>query len=59
MHEGQQLARCCFMIYTKNNQSKDSLSVDKLDQRENKERGEPVEQLVSIPLKEENSEKTV
>ena len=31
----QQLIRYCFMISSKNNQSEDSLFVDKLDQREN------------------------
>ena len=46
------------MISTKNNQSEDSLSVDKLDQRENEERDEPIEQLISIPLKKD-PEKTV
>ena len=55
----QQLAQHCFMIFIKNNQSEDSLSVKKLDQRENEERGEPVEQLISIPLKEEDPEKKV
>ena len=35
------------------------MSVDKLDQRENQERGEPVEQLIFIPLKKEDPEKTV
>ena len=47
------------MISTKNNQSEDSLSTDKLDQRENEEIGESVEQLVSIPLREDNPEKIV
>ena len=47
------------MISTKNNQSEDFLSVDKLDQRKIEERGEPAEQLISIPLKEEDPEKTV
>ena len=55
----QQLARRCFMISTKNNQSEDFLCIDKLDQRENEERDEPAKQLVSIPLKEEDPEKTV
>ena len=41
------------MISAKNNQSKDFLSIDKLDQRENEEKSEPAEQLVSIPLKED------
>ena len=49
----QQLAQRCFMLSTKNNRSENSLSVDKLDQRENEKRGEPVEQLISIPLRED------
>ena len=55
----QQLARRCFMVSIKNNQSEDSLSVDKLDQKKNEEMDEPVEQLISIPLKEEDPEKTI
>ena len=47
------------MISIKNNQSEDSLSIDKLDQRENKEKDEPAEQLVSIPLREEDPKKMV
>ena len=35
------------------------MSVNKLDQRENQERGEPAEQLVLIPLREEDLEKMV
>ena len=47
------------MVSIKNNQSEDSLSVDKLDQRKNEERDEPAEQLVPIPLKKEDPEKMV
>ena len=59
MHGDQQLVRRCFLVSTQNNQPEDSLSVDKLDQQKNKERDEPVEQLIFIPLKEEDPEKTV
>ena len=59
MHGDQQLVRCCFLIFTQNNQLENSLSIDKLDQRENKEKGEPAEQLVFIPLKEEDPKKMV
>ena len=59
MHGDQQLARCYFLISTQNNQSEDFLSVNKLDQKENKERDEPVEQLVSIPLKKEDPKKII
>ena len=55
----QQLVRHCFLISTQNNKPEDSLPVDKLDQRQNQERGESTEQLVSILLKKEESEKTV
>ena len=41
------------MISTESNKLEDPLSVDKLDQRDSKERDEPTEQLVSIPLKED------
>ena len=58
MHGDQQLARRYFLVFTQNNKPEDSLSVDKLDQRENQEMGEPAEQLVPIPLRED-SEKTV
>ena len=59
MHGDQQLVRCCFLVFTQNNQFEDSLFVDKLDQRENEERGEPAKQLIFIPLKEEDLEKIV
>ena len=59
MRGDQQLARPCFLISTQNNQSEDSLSVDKLDQRENKERNEPTEQLSFIPQKEEDPKKMI
>ena len=39
----QQLARRCFQISARSNESKDSLTVDKLDQREEEERGEPAD----------------
>ena len=45
----QQLVRQCFQISTQSNESKDSLTVDKLDQRE-EEWGEPAEPLISIPM---------
>ena len=50
MRGDQQFARRCFQISTQNNKSKDFLSVDKLDQREEEERGELAEQLISIPM---------
>ena len=53
------LVRCCFLVSTQNNKSEDSLPIDKLDQRENQERDESAEQLIFIPLKEEDLEKTV
>ena len=53
MHGDQQLIRYCFLIFTQNNQSEDSLSIDKLDQRENEQRGKPAEQLIFISLKED------
>ena len=55
----QQLARRCFLVSTQNNKPEDPLPIDKLDQRKNQERGEPAEQLISIPLKEEDPEKMV
>ena len=59
MHGDQQLVRCCFLVSTQNNKPEDSLPVDKLDQRENQERGKPAEQLIFILLKEEDPKKTV
>ena len=59
MHGDQQLTQRYFLVSTQNNQPKDSLSGDKLDQRENEEKKKLAEQLISIPLKEEDSEKTV
>ena len=59
MRGDQQLVRRCFLISTQNNKPDDSLLVDKLDQRENHERGEPAEQLVFIPLRKEDPEKMV
>ena len=53
MREDQQLVRCCFLVFTQNNQFKDSLSIDKLDQRENEEIDELIEQLIFILLKED------
>ena len=50
MHGDQQLARRCFQISTQSNESKDSLTVDKLDEREEEERGESAEQLIFIPM---------
>ena len=58
MRRDRQLARRCFQISTQNNKSKDSLSVDKLDQREEEEWGEPAEQLISI-LMAKNPEQVV
>ena len=59
MCKDQQLVRRCSLVSLQNNKPKDSLFVDKLDQRENKQRGELAEQLVPIPLKEEDPEKMV
>ena len=59
MHGDQQLSWRCFLISIKNNQTEDSLSVDKLDQRKNEEKGDPAEQLIFIPLKEEDLKKMV
>ncbi|XP_073117116.1 uncharacterized protein [Elaeis guineensis] len=50
MRWDQQLVRRCFQISTQNNKSEDSLPVDKLDQWEEEEWGEPAEQLISIPM---------
>ena len=50
MQGDQQLIRCCFMISTEGIKSKEPLTIDKLDQRKIEERGEPAEQLISIPL---------
>ena len=47
------------MISTESNKLEDPLSVDKLDQRDSKKRGEPVEQPVSIPLREEDPTKII
>ena len=47
------------MVSAKNSQLKDSLSIDKLDQRENKKRDEPAKQLISIPLREDNPKKSI
>ena len=58
MRGDQQLARRCFQIFAQSNELKGSLTVDKLDQREEEERGEPTEQLVPIPITE-NSERVV
>ena len=59
MSGDQQLARYCFTISTENSKPQDPLSVDKLDQRENEERDEPAEQLISIPLREDDPTKIV
>ena len=37
----------------------EALSIDKLDQREEKSREEPVEQLISVPLNDEDPAKTI
>ena len=50
MHGYQQLAWQCFQISTQSNESKDSLTVDKLDQWEEEERGKLAEQLIPIPM---------
>ena len=47
------------MVSIKNNQFEDFLFIDKLDQRENKERDKPTEQLISIPLREDDFEKMI
>ena len=52
IHGDQQLTRQCFQISIQSNESKNSLTVDKLDQREEEERGEPAEQLVPISIAE-------
>ena len=59
IHGDQQLARYCFIISAENSKSEDPLSIDKLDQRENKEMGESAEQLILIPLREDNPTRTV
>ena len=43
MRVDQQLVGRCFMIFVKNSQLEDFLSVDKLDQKKNEERDEPAE----------------
>ena len=58
MRGDQQLARRCFQISARSNEVKDSLTADKLDQRREEERGELVEQLVSV-LIAENPERVV
>ena len=57
MRGDQQLTRQCFQIFTQSNESKNSLTVDKLDQREEEQR-ELAEQLISIPMIE-NPEQVV
>ena len=47
------------MISTEGAKLEDPLMIDKLDHRENKEREESAEQLVTIPLKEEDPTKIV
>ena len=42
------------MISVENDKPEDLLSVDKLDHKKNEQRDEPAEQLVSIPLKEDD-----
>ena len=59
MRGDQQLARHCFIVFTEVNKPEDPLSIDKLDQRDSEERGKPAEQLVSIPLKEDDPTKTI
>ena len=59
MRGDQQLTRCYFMISIDGNKSEDPLSIDKLDQRDNEEKDEPVEQLISIPLGENDLTKIV
>ena len=39
--------------------SEDPLSIDKLNQRKNEEMSELVEQLISIPLREDDPTKTI
>ena len=58
MRGDQQLARRCFQISTQSDESKDSLTVDKLDQWDEEERGEQAEQLIFIPMIE-NPEQVV
>ena len=58
MHGDQQLTRRCFMISAQNNKPENSLSADKLDQRENQKSGELAEQLTSIPITK-NLEQTI
>ena len=59
MSRDQQLAWYCFMIFVKYSESEDLLSVDKLDQKENKEMDEPAKQQISILLREDDPVKTV
>ena len=47
------------MVFVDGSKFEDPLLIDKLDQRDNEERDELVEQLVSIPLREDNPTKTV
>ena len=53
------MARCCFMISSEGIKFEDPLTIDKLDQRDNEERGEPAEQLILIPLQEVDPTKNV
>ena len=50
MRGDQQLARRCFQISAQSEELKGSLTIDKLDQREEEERGEPAEQLIPIAI---------
>ena len=58
MRGDQQLARRCFQISVQSDETKDPLTIDKLDQREEEERGSPAEQLEAI-LIGENSDRKV
>lgn len=57
MRGDQQLIRQCLMIQDKQTISK--LSLDQLDQREPKRYGEPAKKTIFVPLKEEDSMKTI
>ena len=60
MKKDQRLAQQCYLTIIKEKKSVEALPIDDgLDQREEESRREPAEQLVSVPLNDEDSTKII
>lgn len=54
MHRDQQFAPQCLMRATKVHKANEIMIAEQLDQRDQDKWDEPVEQLISLPLKDED-----